>query len=233
MGQRISRRAMLVAAGALALRARAAPGVPAPFDHLQLGCGDLDQGIDLVEKRLGVRAAIGGVHPGRGSRNALLSFGDRQYLEIIAPDPAQPRSNDVRQLYKIESPRLIGWAAHVDDMDALARQLTSANVAFDPPRPGSRKRPNGQVLRWKLLFLRDDQSGLLPFFIEWDKDSPHPAGDAPRGCRLERLELKTPQADQLRATVSKLGLDVAVSSAAQPAIHATLSGPKGKLSLPG
>lgn len=232
MARRFSRRTVLLTAGAVALRARAAPAVPGSFDHLQVGCGDLDQGIDFVERRLGVRAAMGGVHPGRGSRNALLSFGKRQYLEIIAPDPAQPRSNDARQLYKIEAPRLIGWAAHVDDMDALARHLTAAKIAFDPPRPGSRKRPSGELIRWKLLFLRDDQGGLLPFFIEWDKESPHPASDAPGGCRLEGLQLKTPQPDALRATVSTLKVDVTVSRAPQPAIQATLTGPKGTLSLP-
>lgn len=233
MAQRLSRRTVLVAAGVVALRARAASAVPDSFDHVMLGCSDLDQGIELVERRLGVRPAMGGVHPGRGSRNALLSFGGRRYLEIIAPDPAQPRSNDVRQLYKIEAPRLIGWAAHVDDMDGLARQLTAANVPFDPPKPGSRKRPSGQLIRWRLLFLRDDQGGLLPFFIEWDKESPHPASDAPGGCRLDRLELRSPQPEALRKTVSAMKLDIAVANASQPAIHATFSGPKGTLSFPG
>src|SRR5205814_9599868 len=128
---------------------------------------DLGTGIDFVERRLGVRAALGGVHPGRGSRNALLSLGERRYLEIIAPDPAQPRSADVRELYRIEAPRLIGWAAHVDDMDAVIGRLTAAKVEFEPVRPGSRKRPSGQMLRWKALSLRDDRGGLLPFFIEW------------------------------------------------------------------
>src|SRR5207248_10803656 len=134
---------ILALAGALALRARdaGASGVPGPFDHMLLGCGDLDKGIEFVERHLGVRAAFGGVHPGRGSRNALLSLGERRYLEIIAPDPQQPRSADVRQLYKIESPRLIGWAAHVDDMDEVARRLTAAGIAFNPPTPGARQRP--------------------------------------------------------------------------------------------
>jgi extradiol dioxygenase family protein len=224
---------LLFAAGALAVPARAGPAVPESFDHMLLGCSDLDQGIELVERRVGVRAAMGGVHPGRGSRNALLSFGERRYLEIIAPDPAQPRSSDVRQLYKIESPRLIGWVSHVDDIDALARKLTAANVPFKPPVPGSRKRPSGELLRWKLLYLNDDQGGLLPFFIEWDKQSPHPSIDAPKGCRLDAFELKSPQADALRATVSRLQLGVNVSNAPQPAIHAKLTGPKGTLSLPG
>ena len=231
---RLSRRTFLAAAGALAVRARAAdaPAVPTALDHILLGCGDLDKGIEFVEQRLGVRAAFGGVHPGRGSRNALLSLGERRYLEIIAPDPKQPRSADVRQLYRIESPRLIGWAAHVDDMDAVMKQLTAAGIAFDPPRDGARQRPSGQTLRWKALSLREDRGGLLPFFIEWSKDSPHPASDAPGGCRIDRFELATPEGDDLRPVAAKLGLDVNVASAAKPALRATLSGPKGKLSLP-
>ena len=232
MASRMSRRTVLLAAGALAVPARAAQAVPASFDHMLLGCGDLDQGIDFVERRVGVRAAMGGVHPGRGSRNALLSFGERRYLEIIAPDPAQPRESDVRQLYKIESPRLIGWVVHVDDMDTLARNLTAADVPFKPPTPGSRKRPSGELLRWKLLYLRDDQHGLLPFFIEWDKESPHPSLDAPKGCRLEAFGLQSPQPEALRGVVSHLRLDVQVSQGPSEAIQAKFTGPKGTLSLP-
>jgi glyoxalase-like protein len=232
MTRRLSRRSFLIASGALALPLRAAPAVPGAFDHMLLGCGDLDKGIEFVERRTGIRAAPGGVHPGRGSRNALLSLGERRYLEIIAPDPAQPRSADVRQLYRIESPRLIGWAAHVDDIDAVLRKLTAAGVAFEAVRPGSRKRPSGQLLTWRALSLRDDQGGLLPFFIEWGKDSPHPSTDAPAGGRLDRFELASPRPAELRASVSRLGLDAAVTTAGKPSLHATLAGPKGVLSLP-
>src|SRR6267154_301554 len=206
--------------------------VPALLDLIILGCKDLDRGIDLVEENTGVRPAIGGVHPGRGSRNALLSLGERRYLEVIAPDPAQPRSADVRGLYQLDAPRLIGWAAHVDDMDALIRKRTAAKVALKPRSPGSRQRPSGQMLRWKALTLQDDEGGLLPFFIEWSKDSPHPSTDAPAGCRLERFELGTPRPAPLRARLSQLSLDAAVVSTKQASLRAVMVGPKGTLRLP-
>jgi hypothetical protein len=199
---------------------------------MQLACNDLDKGIAMVEQKLGVRAAMGGVHPGRGSRNALLALGDRRYLEIIAPDPAQPRSNDVRKLYQIESPRLIGWAAHVDDIAAVQKHLSSQGIAFEPVRDGSRKRPSGQMLRWKALSLKDDRSGLLPFFIEWSKDSPHPSSDAPQGCRLSSFAVATPDPDGLRATFAQLQLEAAVAKDATLGLRAKLQGPKGSLALP-
>src|SRR5438105_10098731 len=94
--------------------------VPALLDHILLGCNDLDRGIAFVEERAGVRASFGGVHPGRGTQNALISLGERtpqepnprRYLEIIAPDPKQSGVQQYSAVTKLNEPRLIGWAAH-------------------------------------------------------------------------------------------------------------------------
>src|SRR5206468_174387 len=107
--------------------------VPALLDHIILGCNDLDRGIEAVEEATGVRPAIGGVHPGRGTRNALLSLGERRYLEIIAPDPAQQKIVHFPQILQMTDPRLIGWAFHPPDITAVAKQLRENQVAFTGP----------------------------------------------------------------------------------------------------
>src|SRR6516162_6083017 len=86
--------------------------LPSDIDHILLGVSDLDHGVSWVEQHMGVRAAIGGVHPGRGTRNALLSLGPRCYLEIIAPDPKQPLLPPAQPLAVMREPRLFNWAVH-------------------------------------------------------------------------------------------------------------------------
>src|SRR5467141_2936183 len=107
--------------------------VPALLDHIILGCKDLDHGIDLVEENTRVRPAIGGVHPGRGTRNALLSLGERRYLEIIAPDPAQHEIVHFPQIREMRDPRLIGWAVHPPDVAAVTKKLGENKIAFQGP----------------------------------------------------------------------------------------------------
>jgi catechol 2,3-dioxygenase-like lactoylglutathione lyase family enzyme len=225
----LSRRLFLTMAGVALATARAAWPVgaeaPAMLDHILLGCSDLDRGIAFFEEHTGVRAAIGGVHPGRGTRNALLSLGERRYLEIIAPDPAQDKIADfavtlVSHLKSLNTPRLVGWAAHPGDIEALAKKLRQSGIAIDGLREGSRQRSDGRVLKWKTVSLADDHHGVLPFFIEWDASSPHPSTDAPAGCRLENFAIADPDPDGLAKTCARLGLDVAIERGDKPKLWA-------------
>src|SRR5260370_5435199 len=140
--------------------------VPALLDHIILGCNDRDKGIEFVKEGTGVLAAIGGVHPGRGTRNALLSLGERRYLEIIAPDPAQSEIAHFPQIRSMTDPRLIGWAVHPPDISAVAKQLRENKVEFKGPDDGSRTRLDCRGPNCKTINLADDRHGLLPFFIE-------------------------------------------------------------------
>jgi len=207
--------------------------VPTLLDHILLGSNDLPRGIEFVEQRTGVRAAFGGVHPGRGTQNALLSLGERRYLEIIAPDPAQPgvKNPIASNLHSLTEPQLIGWAAHPGSVPEFAEKLRAAGIKFDGPTPGSRKRPDEQLLRWRVVSLADTASGLLPFFIEWSQDSAHPSVDAPKGCALQSFAAETPEPEKLAATLKTLNLDLPIKKSEKPRLHAVISGPKGNLDV--
>ena len=45
----------------------------AAVDHLLLGVSDLDRGVAEIERKTGVKAVIGGSHPGVGAKRPHLS----------------------------------------------------------------------------------------------------------------------------------------------------------------
>lgn len=239
MQMTITRRTFLTITGGTLLAPRflwAATEVPMILDHILLGCSDLDQGIAFVEQHTGVRPAIGGVHPGRGTRNALLSLGDMRYLEVIAPDPAQAgqkisRESMVNELKSLKTPQIFEWAVHTNDINLIAQHWEREGIAFDGPTPGSRKRPDGKVLNWQTLNLQDNRSGLLPFFIQWGADTTHPSVDAPKGCRLKNFFLCGPDLGELAAVCHRIGIQVELEQADEPKVLAKIAGPRATLDL--
>jgi hypothetical protein len=226
-------RRQILALPALAAVTRAAPLRPArdACDHLLLGIGDLDRGIDWVEGLTGVRAVIGGVHPGAGTRNALAALGGRRYLEIIAPDPAQQAFNFRLDLRPLKEPRLVNWAASTSDVAAVAAAAKAAGHQVFGPVEGSRARPDGRTLRWKSAGVLHQLSGAAldpaPFFIEWAAGSVHPAEDSPKGCELVSMAIEHPEAGKLTALLQALGIDAKVSPASTARLYATLKTPRG------
>jgi hypothetical protein len=204
-------------------------------DHLLLGTRDLDAGIAWVAKTFGVKAAVGGSHPGRGSRNALIAFRQRRYLEIIAPDPAQPPENLTRNLRTLEEPRLIAWASASTDLSALAKRLQERGQRVTGPLDGARIRPDGGKLAWRTLSLEEafEQDGAdpIPFFIQWSPESSHPSQDSPQGCDVIGFAIEHPKADAVRGLLAQAGIDADVRQAKSCRLIATLDTPEGRVVL--
>lgn len=231
--------ALLVSAGAGAvlrtpMTGQQAISALAAVDHLLLGTNDLDRGIAWFEQRTGVKAAVGGSHPGRGTRNALAGLGGRHYLEIIAPDPAQPSENLRRNLRTLTEPRLIAWAAATTDIDGTAKRIRDRGQAATP-QDGSRARPDGRVLKWRTLVVQTDSAppdvDPIPFFIEWAAGSVHPSEDSPKGCNLAAFEFEHPDPKRLGSALAALGIDAAVRQGADVKLLATLETPRGRVLL--
>ena len=186
-------------------------------DHLLLGVPDLDRGISWVEQKTGVKAVVGGSHPGVGTRNALLSLGGRQYLEIIAPDPAQSTFGFRVDLRKLTGPRLVTWAAASTDLDSLATRATGAGQRVSGPRDGSRVAPAGV--------------DPIPFFIQWAADTTHPSATSPKGCELQSFAIEHPKPEAILSLLKAFGIDATVTTVQSPRMRATLRTPNGSLVL--
>jgi hypothetical protein len=212
---------------------RSSDGVLAKVDHLVYAAPDLEVGIKRLEDLLGVRATPGGQHPGLGTRNALIALGPSTYIEIIGPDPDQPRPVGPRRfgIDDLEAPRLVGWVAKGIELEQLVSRARRSGVALGDVISGSRKRPDGVVLSWRYtdpnVVVADR---LVPYFIDWGK-SPHPAVTAAPGVTLVALRAEHPDATRVQSMLGQIGLDLQVQAGPKPALIATLDGRKGRVQL--
>lgn len=132
------------------------------IDHLVIVVNDLDRSAKDYEQ-LGFTVIRGGQHP-VGSHNALISFSDGSYLELIAfyRDAVDHRWWD--PLRKGE--RLVDFCFQTDDLRGDTKRLRDAGVAINDPVPWSRKRPDGYELKWILSLATGSHRGVAPFLIE-------------------------------------------------------------------
>lgn len=195
----------------------------AHIDHLIVGVADLEAGIDLMEQLTGVRAVIGGSHPGSGTRNALMSLGDGTYLEQLAPDPGQALDNaEIRELRSLTKPTPIGWAVSGATEADLRDSLVARGISLSQSVPGSRRKPDGSILRWTTLGYAALDNPLAPFFIFWDDPPLHPSRTSPRGCRLGEVKIDHAAAEQLRQAIDPLRLGISITAAPTPRMLVTL-----------
>jgi hypothetical protein len=235
----VSRREIIAAVSCvlpgLAGAAAAATGAKDMVDHLLLGVSDLDAGIAWVEQRMGVKAVVGGSHPGRGTRNALLSLGGHHYLELIAPDPKQSTYTFHVDVRPLTEPRLVNWAVHTSNLDTVLEGARKTGVEVSGPNNGSRITPAGKTLKWRTLAVTNKFGtpavDPVPFFIEWAAGSAHPSQDSPGGCELLSLAVEHPEAPALKQMLRKLGIDVDVRKGSTARLIATVRTPKGRVEL--
>jgi hypothetical protein len=202
-------------------------------DHLVYATPDLDRSVEELTELLGVRAAAGGQHLGRGTRNALIALSSDSYLEIVGPDPGQATPSGPRWfgIDKLAGPRLVGWAVKATGLESLVAAAVGEGLVLGPIGEGSRKRPDGALLRWQFTdpatVVAD---GLVPFLIDWGS-GPHPADRAPGGVELTELRGEHPDPDSVRRALDTVGIGLPVKWGDRPTLIATLRTNRGTLML--
>jgi hypothetical protein len=137
------------------------------IDHVMICVADLQQGIDAYT-RLGFNISPGGVHPGKGTHNAI-AFHDEDYLELMSVRDrdeylsGNPGGGLLDFLARGGGFRYI--AVQSNDLAADVGQMRQRGVDISDPIPGGRQTPTGQELRWQAAIL-GARHPLPIFFIE-------------------------------------------------------------------
>lgn len=203
------------------------------IDHIIFAVPDLARGVREIERLLGVAPTVGGRHPAYGTHNALLSLGDRTYLEVIAPDPglAVPRRGVLLERAGRERPGLVTWVAAVRELDRSASALRAAGASVGEVGDGARMNPDGCTLRWRLTDpYALPMEGAVPFLIDWG-ETPHPAASAPPAGELVRLTLEHPRDEELARALEPLGSLAEVRAGERYRISATILTPGGPVEI--
>jgi hypothetical protein len=129
------------------------------LDHVVLVARDLNAAI-ADHRRRGFTVTPGGEHADGVTHNALITFADGSYLEIVAfRDLARALSH---RWWKVaaDGGGLADFALLSDDLAGDAAAL--AELVKTPPKDGGRIRPDGVELKWRTALLQPP----LPFVIE-------------------------------------------------------------------
>lgn len=189
------------------------------LDHIIIGVPSLESGIAAFEKATGVTPQRGGRHPMRATENALVSLGERRYIEIVAPQADAGTSDPfVVELRRLPGPSLVGWAMHVGDAEAASAKIAKGGFRLSPPRPGSRVTPSGETLEWVTFGVMEPQIATAPFFIQWGAKTRHPSLSAPP-CALVSFALEDPQGKDLTRLLDAAGARAVVRVGERPHMH--------------
>jgi hypothetical protein len=187
------------------------------IDHVMICVPDLESGMAQY-RRLGFAMHPGGVHPGKGTHNAIAFNGD-DYLELMAiRDRAEyeraaagSRSHDGGLAHFVAAGGGIRFVIiQSDDLAADVTAMRARGVDVSDATPGARRTPAGQELQWKLAVL--GAANPLPiFFIEHvtplavRRGQAPGAGDHPnRVYALERAYIVTADLTATAATYAKV-----------------------------
>lgn len=136
-------------------------------DHVVILVDDLDTAVGQYQE-LGFTVLPGGRHP-RFTHNALVTFQDGAYLELIAfYEHPQPGSEDTHRWHRhvATGGGLVDFAVGTNDLSSFLSSATSRGIETNGIQPGARTRPDGRELRWQSAMHVGENVGALPFIIE-------------------------------------------------------------------
>ncbi|HET7928633.1 MAG TPA: VOC family protein [Actinomycetota bacterium] len=190
------------------------------LDHVVYAVPDLDEAAVRFRETFGLDSTEGGRHERWGTANRIVPLGD-QYLELVAAVDEPLAAGTVFGRGVLErAAGGGGWftiAAVAEGLEAIASRL---GIEVDS---GSRTRPDGETVRWRMAGLEDPRrEPWMPFFLAWDiPEHLNPgrarAGHGVRATGIAWVEVHG-DAERLRALLGGDEMPIRVTDG-EPGIH--------------
>src|SRR5690625_4867108 len=129
------------------------------IDHIVIVAKDPAKAAEAFGKKHGLKTLEGGRHTNWGTYNHLAYFSNDCYIEwlgIFDQSLAAQSDNPLVQLLvkaidgHFEGP--IQFALRTNEMDMYLERFLETDIAYTGPIPGSRQKPDGAMLEWRMLF---------------------------------------------------------------------------------
>lgn len=136
------------------------------LDHVIVAVRDLATAV-ADWRAVGLVATDGGAHPKTGTRNAIVRFPDRSFLELMAVEDREKvkeAAPSILAFLELHPDGAMHWAVRVDDIAAARSDLERAGFTAGPVRDGEGRRESGQVARWRSFHLSE---AALPFVVQY------------------------------------------------------------------
>lgn len=154
------------------------------LDHIVISANNPQQAAKDFGKKHEVTIIEGGKHANWGTYNYLAYFQNGCYIEWIGlfdkKIAVQSDNPLIEQLVKVLDDNIEGpfqYALRTDEMDTYTDHFQMSAIPYIGPIPGSRKRPDGSLLEWRMLFPKSNME-QLPFLIEWGDIKNTPQGNS-------------------------------------------------------
>jgi hypothetical protein len=199
-------------------------------DHIILVVNNLEKGMAEFKALTGIEPVLGGVHPNSFTQNALVALDKSVYIEILAP------RTDVDSIpewiMQFESLTPGGWAATTYDVAKTQQTLVGLGFTVTEPQSGARSKPDGTTLSWTTFGVRDKDTLVYPFFIQWGVDVVHPSISSPSGCSLVSLQVTTSDSENFKKLNDALSLGVRVVPGDENSLSLSIHSPRGEVTFP-
>lgn len=147
------------------------------LDHIVYFTKKSPEEVIDEQRKMGWSTIVGGRHKQWGTWNALMYLQNAyiEWLSIEHEEIAEQANHPLIEQLQFDLQNGEQWGTvcfSVNNLLGFQEQIEEEGFLTLPIIESSRTTSNGEVIRWKMLFLQQVVSSKLPlpFFIEWEVD---------------------------------------------------------------